>query len=164
MVSVACCRLSQEILALQANEKCKNKNVHKRYVLKLLLIELNLFNLDHSCKIVLTHSRVQISNLACYAISVGDLDMLMWARVNHHVPWVAIQSIGPVIVALYGPEIKCLTFENLKFFLYIYHSYTGLDIKTRQMQVDLYLLSLLLSTLAGWIVYTCNIIFLIVVF
>jgi hypothetical protein len=39
------------------------------------------------------HPRVEVSNLSCFSILVGDLDMLVGARVNHHIPGVPIQAI-----------------------------------------------------------------------
>lgn len=47
-----------------------------------------------------THPWVQVSNFSSFSIFVGDLNMLMAAGVNHHVPRVAIQAIGPVVVTL----------------------------------------------------------------
>lgn len=105
------------------------KNVKTNHKLRCFDIITNrawtVFNIERFCKKNLTHSRVQVSNVACYAISVGDLDMLMWARVNHHVPWVAIQPICPVIIALFGPEIKCLTFKILLFFIQLSSLYNN---------------------------------------
>lgn len=43
---------------------------------------------------------VQVSHIATYSIFVGDLDVLVTAGVNHHVPGVAVQAVGPVVVAL----------------------------------------------------------------
>lgn len=51
-----------------------------------------------------SHPRVQISNFPSFPIFVGDLDVLMGAGVDHHVPGVAIQTIGPVIVTLETKE------------------------------------------------------------
>lgn len=48
-----------------------------------------------------THPRVQKSNFPSFSIFVGDLNMLMAAGVNHHVPWVAVQPVGPVVVTLH---------------------------------------------------------------
>lgn len=48
-----------------------------------------------------THPRVQISNVSGFSISVGDLHMLVAAGVDHHVPRVAVQTIGPVVVTLH---------------------------------------------------------------
>lgn len=46
------------------------------------------------------HPWVQVSQIASYSIFVGDLDVLVTAGVNHHVPGVAVQAVGPVVVAL----------------------------------------------------------------
>ncbi len=48
-----------------------------------------------------THPWVQISNVSGFSVFVGDLNMLMAAGVNHHVPRVAVQAIGPVVVTLH---------------------------------------------------------------
>lgn len=50
---------------------------------------------------LVTHPWVQISNGSSLSIFVGDLNMLMAAGVNHHVPGVAVQAIGPVVVTLH---------------------------------------------------------------
>lgn len=46
------------------------------------------------------HPRVQVSHVSGFSIFVGDLDVLVAAGVNHHVPGVAVQAVGPVVVAL----------------------------------------------------------------
>lgn len=55
--------------------------------------------------LLLTHPWVQISNFTSFPIFVGDLNMLMTAGMNHHVPWVAVQTIGPVVVTLDKNEV-----------------------------------------------------------
>lgn len=52
-----------------------------------------------------THPWVQISDFSSFSIFVGDLNMLVAAGVNHHVPRVAIQAIGPVVVTLDNNKI-----------------------------------------------------------
>lgn len=54
-----------------------------------------------ACVFLVTHPWVQISNVSSFSIFVGDLNMLMAAGVNHHVPRVAVQAIGPIIVTLH---------------------------------------------------------------
>lgn len=47
-----------------------------------------------------SHPRVKVAKLACEAIAVGDLYMLVGARVYHHVPGIAVQPVCPVVVTL----------------------------------------------------------------
>lgn len=48
----------------------------------------------------MAHPRVEVSDISCFSIFVGDLDMLVGSGVNHHIPGVPIQAIGPVVIAL----------------------------------------------------------------
>lgn len=48
----------------------------------------------------LTHPRVEVSHLSRFAVLVCDLDMLVATGVNHHVPRVSVQAVGPVVVTL----------------------------------------------------------------
>ena len=47
-----------------------------------------------------THPGVEVSDLSRRSVFVRDLDVLVTARVHHHVPGVAVQAVGPVVVAL----------------------------------------------------------------
>lgn len=64
-----------------------------------------------------THPRVQISNVSSFSILVSDFNMLVGAGMNHHVPGVPVQSIGPVIVALHRRDFRksCPKKEILNF-------------------------------------------------
>ena len=47
-----------------------------------------------------THPGVEVPDLSRGSVPVRDLDVLVTARVHHHVPGVAVQAVGPVVVAL----------------------------------------------------------------
>lgn len=59
-----------------------------------------------------THPWVQIADFSSFSIFVRDLHMLMAAGVNHHIPRVAIQAIGPVVVTLDSNKILGLFHDN----------------------------------------------------
>lgn len=48
------------------------------------------------------HPRLEVAHLPGEPVAVRDLDVLVEARVHHHVPRVAVQPVGPVVVALGG--------------------------------------------------------------
>lgn len=58
---------------------------------------------------LVTHPRVQISDVSSLSVFVSDLNMLMAAGVNHHVPRVAVQAVGPVVVTLRTDKIISFT-------------------------------------------------------
>lgn len=48
----------------------------------------------------LSHPWVKVAQLASDAVTVGDLYVLVGARVHHHVPGIAVKPIRPVVVTL----------------------------------------------------------------
>ena len=47
-----------------------------------------------------TYIRIEISALAGVLVHERDPDVLYGARVNHHVPGIAVQTLRPAVIAL----------------------------------------------------------------